>query len=139
MVSRFATFVVLLSLCLAASFVAAQDNCQEDSYGYLAITYTNTESIDVVDLDARTVSATLNASGKNGGLTTSDDGNFAIVTLSDKVEYLDSGATYDSHGDHVDTCKTKPSKIPFHVNGPVPAHVVRPQFVPLRFRQDRFA
>jgi hypothetical protein len=78
------TIVALASILLASLVlgVLADGHCVEDSLGYLAVTYSSSSSIDVFDLDERTLNVTLTASAANGLLTTSDDGAFAILALS---------------------------------------------------------
>jgi hypothetical protein len=94
--------------------------------GRLVFAYADRAAIGVLDLDSGDVTHRFDVPNPNPRLVLGREGRYVYVLTGDPqgtVRILDTGLTFDSHGDHVDVEKGAVKLIDFAVNGTRPSHV----------------
>lgn len=79
----------------------------------------------VYDLESREAIASLHLEGRVSGLYASPSYRYGIAVQSaaGQVSFIDSGVTWQDHGDHGHLTISDPQRLPFTLSGTRPAHV----------------
>ncbi|MBM6593376.1 hypothetical protein [Microvirga pudoricolor] len=83
--------------------------------------------IHVLDLDSGETTHSFDVPDANPSLSTTENGRYIVIKTGDAagtVRFLDTGLTFESHGDHVDVHKGEVRMLDFALSGDKPAHVV---------------
>ncbi|KQU51792.1 hypothetical protein ASG72_09805 [Bosea sp. Leaf344] len=80
--------------------------------------------IQVLDLDSGEVTHRFDIPKPNPGLVTLAGGRFVAVKAGGEVRFLDTGLSFESHGDHTDIEKGQVALLPLVLTGQNPAHIV---------------
>lgn len=113
------------SLATLAGNALAHDHAV--SRGRLIFADQEQAKIRVLDLDSGEVTHTFNMPKPNPVLATTEDGRYTVIKTGDDagtVYFLDTGLTYESHGDHTDVEKGEVRLLDYTLTGDKPAHVV---------------
>jgi hypothetical protein len=84
-------------------------------------------NVSVLDLDSGEVTHSFVLPKANPVLSTTEDGRYTVIKTGDDagtIRFLDTGLTYESHGDHMDVEKGDVRMLDFALTGDKPAHVV---------------
>ncbi|MGL4974045.1 MAG: hypothetical protein ACRC56_02030 [Bosea sp. (in: a-proteobacteria)] len=124
---KIAFAATLLSLASSvASFPAlAHDHAMKR--GRLVFTDHTKPVVQVLDLDTGEVTHSFPMPLPNPVLTGTHGGRYVVIKAGDDagtVRFLDTGLSYDNHGDHVDLEKGDVRLLDFSLSGDKPAHVV---------------
>lgn len=112
---------------LAAAVLSAGAACAHDhavSRGRLVFADHEKPLIQVLDLDSGEVTHQFAVPTPNPNLVTLDGGRFIAVKSGSEVRFLDTGLSFESHGDHTDIDKGAVALLPLVLTGQVPAHIV---------------
>lgn len=113
------------SLMLLAAPAFAHDHAP--SRGRLVFTDHQKPVVSVLDLDTGDVTHRFDVPQPNPRLSTAEDGRHVFISTRDEngsVTVLDSGLTFEAHGDHVDVEKGEVRALPLTLTGTRPAHFV---------------
>lgn len=120
-----------LGLAFGTSLVAlggvAMAHDHAVSRGRLVFADHEQPKVSILDLDSGEVTHSFDVPKANPVLSTTEDGRYAVIKTGDDagtVRFLDTGLTYESHGDHTDVDKGDVKLLDFALTGDVPAHVV---------------
>ena len=113
------------SLVVLAGAALAHDHAV--SRGRLVFADHEQPKVSVLDLDSGEVTHSFDVPRPNPALATTEDGRYTIIKTGDDagtVRFLDTGLTYESHGDHTDVEKGEVRLLDYILIGDKPAHVV---------------
>jgi len=120
-----------LGLALSSSFLVltgvalAHDHAV--SRGRLVFADHEQPKVSILDLDSGEVTHSFDVPKANPVLSTTEDGRYTVIKTGDDagtVRFLDTGLTFESHGDHTDVEKGEVKLLEYTLTGDVPAHVV---------------
>jgi hypothetical protein len=123
--------ITKLTLALGPSLLAltgsglAHDHAV--SRGRLVFADHEQPKVSILDLDTGEVTHSFVVPKPNPVLSTTEDGRYTIIKTGDDagtIRFLDTGLTYESHGDHMDVEKGEVRLLDFTLRGDKPAHVV---------------
>lgn len=113
------------SLTVLAGAASAHDHAV--SRGRLVFADHEQPKVGILDLDSGEVSHSFEVPKANPVLATTEDGRYTVIKMGDEagtVRFLDTGLTYESHGDHTDVEKGEVRLLDHTLKGDKPAHVV---------------
>lgn len=113
------------SLLVLAGTASGHDHAV--SRGRLVFADHEKAKVSVLDLDNGEVTHSFDVPKPNPVLTTTEDGRYTVIKTGDDagtVRFLDTGLTYESHGDHTDVEKGEVRLLDYVLTGDKPAHVV---------------
>lgn len=120
-----------LALALGTSLTALAESAfahdHAVSRGRLVFADHEQAKVRVLDLDSGEVTHTFNIPKPNPVLATTEDGRYTVIKAGDDagtVRFLDTGLSYESHGDHTDIEKGAVRLLDYTLTGDKPAHVV---------------
>jgi hypothetical protein len=123
--------MTMLTLAMGPSLVAltaaALAHDHAISRGRLVFADHAKPMVSILDLDSGEVTHSFQVPRANPVLATTEDGRYAIIKTSDDagtIRFLDTGLSYESHGDHTDVEKGEVRLIDYTLSGDKPAHVV---------------
>jgi hypothetical protein len=125
--TRKTNVVLALGTALTALAGSALAHDHAASRGRLVFADHEKAKVSVLDLDSGEVTHTFEVPRANPVLATTEDGRYAVIKTGDDagtVRFLDTGLTYESHGDHIDIEKGEVRLLDFALTGDKPAHVV---------------
>jgi hypothetical protein len=111
-------------ICVSSAQALAHDHAV--LRGRLVFAYADRAGIGVLDLDSGEVTHRFDVPNPNPRLVLGREGRYVYVLTGDPqgtVRILDTGLTFDSHGDHVDVEKGTVKLLDFTVSGTRPSHV----------------
>lgn len=86
--------------------------------------------VRILDLDSGEVTHGFDVPKANPGFAGVEGGRYVVIKTGDDagtLRILDTGLTFESHGDHMDVTKAEPKLLDLTVTGERPAHVVSGQ------------
>ena len=115
---------------LASALALAMPACAHDHTvlrGRLVFADHEKPVVRVLDLDSGEVTHSFDLPKANPGFAGVEGGRFVVIKTGDDagtIRLLDTGLTYESHGDHVDVDKGPVKLLDLRVTGEKPAHVI---------------
>ncbi|EIM29895.1 hypothetical protein [Microvirga lotononidis] len=119
------TLVIGPSLAVLAGAAVAHDHAV--SRGRLVFADHEQPKVSILDLDSGEVTHDFEMPKPNPVLATTEDGRYTVIKAGDDagtVRFLDTGLTYESHGDHADVEKGEVRLLDYTLRGDKPGHVV---------------
>lgn len=121
---RLAAPLTLLGLAvLTLSVFSGPGDAHDNSLGRLIFTDREQPMLGVLDLDSGQVTHRFELPAAGARLEAGDDGRYVFVVLKDTVRVLDTGISFESHGDHRDVFKGAVRMLELSLDGERPAHV----------------
>jgi hypothetical protein len=123
---NYKAFLFVLAICFAlGSSALKQDHEHGDTLGRLLMSHEADSTLTIFDLDTENVVNTLEASTSKANVYATEDGLFGMVVTSSTgtVRAINSGITYEDHGDHIDISKAEAKFTTWSAQGAKPAHV----------------
>ncbi len=112
------------AIAILSSPVLAHDH--QTSRGRLVFADHAQPKVHVLDLDSGEVTHSFDVPRANPSFSTTENGRYVIITAGEPgiVKFLDTGLSFESHGDHMDIDKGKVRMLDFSLEGDRPSHVV---------------
>jgi len=122
---------IKLALAVGTSLTAFAGNAPAHDHavsrGRLVFADHERPQVGVLDLDSGEVTHRFDVPKPNPVLATTEDGRYTVIKTGDDagtVRFLDTGLTYESHGDHTNVEKGEVRMLDYTLTGDKPAHVV---------------
>jgi hypothetical protein len=125
--NKLAMMTLAMGPSLVALTAAALAHDHAVSRGRLVFADHEKPTVSILDLDSGEVTHSFAVPRPNPVLATTEDGRYTVIKTGDDagtVRFLDTGLTYESHGDHTDVEKGEVKLLDYALTGDKPAHVV---------------